>query len=235
MENFLPGDLLKTHGTGGFGIGNHYGVKVNDGSVVHLTGQDKQYARPHITSLAEFANGRAVEVVPVNPRRFTQEQIVARAYDTFYKWPQDYSIPFSNCEHFARFIATGVSESTQVQACAVVLGLAVAVAFAGMKPARVAVSRKSTKLGRLYQRVKTAARKHGQRIRRKHRRSGGYVRRRKTLRAYGKKARKLLAVGGYNKKKMGKWAKLLLSPKPKPTRPKKASPKKKKRKKGRGR
>lgn len=39
-----------------------------------------------------------------------------------------------NCEHFARFVATGVRESTQIQAAAVIAGLATLAFFAMKAP-----------------------------------------------------------------------------------------------------
>jgi hypothetical protein len=94
----------------------HHGVDIGDGTVVH--------ARPHEfrnpfgggrvvrTSLAEFAEGRAVRVRNEPPAEFSPDEIANRALAHVDR--DGYDLVIDNCEHFATWCATGRRSSRQV-------------------------------------------------------------------------------------------------------------------------
>jgi Lecithin retinol acyltransferase len=101
----------------------HDGIYLSDGLVIHLTGGTPDggtaAARVKIDSLAQFAAGR-----PVNVRRYSgahdPEDIVARAMSRLGEG--NYNLIFNNCQHFARWCATGDHESEQVRSVAATTG-----------------------------------------------------------------------------------------------------------------
>jgi hypothetical protein len=102
---------------------HHDGIYLGDGRVIHLTGGTadggKAAARVQIDSLARFAGGR-----PVTVRRYSgahdPEDIVARAMSRLGEG--NYNLIFNNCQHFARWCATGDHESEQVRSVATTSG-----------------------------------------------------------------------------------------------------------------
>jgi Lecithin retinol acyltransferase len=121
----------------------HDGIYLGDELVIHLTGPAggrKDAGRMQIASLAQFAGGR-----PVTVRRYTgahdPEDIVARAMSRLGQG--DYHLIFNNCQHFARWCATGDHESEQVRSVAATTGtvmtplVATAVTSAVIGPAGV--------------------------------------------------------------------------------------------------
>jgi len=102
---------------------HHDGIYLGDGLVIHLTGGapggGKAAARVQIDSVARFAAGR-----PVTVRRYSgahdPEDIVARAMSRVGEG--DYNLIFNNCQHFARWCATGDHESEQVQSVTATTG-----------------------------------------------------------------------------------------------------------------
>jgi len=113
----------------------HHGIDLGDGTVVH--------ARPHEfrnpfgggrvvrTSLAEFAEGRAVRVRNEPPAAFSPDEIAARALAHVDR--DGYDLVIDNCEHFATWCATGRRSSRQVD---IVIGRVAA----GVSRAAAAVS-----------------------------------------------------------------------------------------------
>ncbi|HTS95378.1 MAG TPA: lecithin retinol acyltransferase family protein [Streptosporangiaceae bacterium] len=95
---------------------HHDGIYLGDGSVIHLTGGTpeggKAAARVQIDPLARFAAGR-----PVTIQRYfgahNPEEVVARAMSRLGEG--NYNLIFNNCQHFARWSATGDQESEQVR------------------------------------------------------------------------------------------------------------------------
>jgi len=102
---------------------HHDGIYLGDGLVIHLTGgtpdSGKAAACVQIDSLTRFAAGR-----PVTVRRYSgahdPEDIVARAMSRLGEG--DYNLIFNNCQHFARWCATGDHESEQVRSVAATTG-----------------------------------------------------------------------------------------------------------------
>jgi len=94
----------------------HDGIYLGNGRVIHLVGDPvgggKAAAHVQISSLAQFAAGR-----PVTVRRYSgahdPEDIVARAMSRLGEG--NYHLICNNCQHFARWCATGDRESDQVR------------------------------------------------------------------------------------------------------------------------
>lgn len=112
----------------------HHGIYVNESRVIQFGGGigDKYNANIDAVTLAEFAHGRAVQVVTHSPRSRivgpvgppgVPDEIVHRA-----EWllnnhpPNHYNLVGWNCEHLATFCVNGSRESSQVRHVFVVLG-----------------------------------------------------------------------------------------------------------------
>jgi len=101
----------------------HDGIYLSDGLVIHLTGGTpdggKAAARVQIDSLARFAGSR-----PVTVRRYSgahdPDDIIDRAMSRLGEG--NYNLIFNNCQHFARWCATGDHESAQVRSVAATTG-----------------------------------------------------------------------------------------------------------------
>ncbi len=93
------------------GVYKHHGIDVGDGSVIH-------YRKPsevvECTSFATFSRGN-----PVYVRQYPEgfcfigEVVVNRARSRLGE--QKYNLLFNNCEHFATWCKTGISESQQIK------------------------------------------------------------------------------------------------------------------------
>lgn len=92
------------------GVYQHHGIDVGDGSVIH-------YRKPseiiEQTSFDTFSKGNTVYVREY-PQGFCfiPEVVVKRAFSRLGE--NKYNLLFNNCEHFATWCKTGVSESQQV-------------------------------------------------------------------------------------------------------------------------
>ncbi|WP_330205431.1 lecithin retinol acyltransferase family protein [Cyanobacterium sp. DS4] len=93
------------------GVYQHHGIDVGDGSVIH-------YRKPseiiEQTSWDTFSRGNSVYMREY-PQGFTfiPEVVVKRAFTRLGE--NKYNLVFNNCEHFATWCKTGVSESQQVK------------------------------------------------------------------------------------------------------------------------
>lgn len=102
---------------------HHDGIYLGDGLVIHLTGGTpdggKAAGRVQIDTLARFAGGR-----PVTVRRYSgthdPEDIIGRAMSRLGEG--NYDLINNNCQHFARWCATGDHESEQVRSVAATAG-----------------------------------------------------------------------------------------------------------------
>jgi hypothetical protein len=110
------GDLRRgDHIRAGYrGAAHHDGIYLGNGQVIHLTGAPdggKAGARVRIDTLAVFAAGR-----PVTVRDYAgnhdPDAIIARAMSRL--GDGNYHLIFNNCQHFARWCATGDHHSEQV-------------------------------------------------------------------------------------------------------------------------
>lgn len=117
---FCRGDHLRA---GRPGAPHHDGIYLGNGYVVHLTGTSKAAARVRIDPLALFAAGRPVTVRPYTGNH-DADAIIARALSQL--GAGNYHLLFNNCQHFARWCATGDHVSEQVDAAAATTGTAMA-------------------------------------------------------------------------------------------------------------
>ncbi len=102
----------------------HHGIDCGDGTVIHYSKREGttdtappdlrlwQTATVRRVPLAEFSHGKPVYVKRY-PTRFIGEEVVRRAESRLGE--QRYNLLFENCEHFATWCATGVSDSEQVR------------------------------------------------------------------------------------------------------------------------
>jgi hypothetical protein len=108
---FRRGDHIRA---GQPGAPHHDGIYLGNGLVIHLTGSPgggKASAQVRIDSLAAFAHGRPVTVRHYASRH-DPEVIIARAMSKLGEG--NYHLIFNNCQHFARWCATGDHHSEQV-------------------------------------------------------------------------------------------------------------------------
>jgi len=114
------GDHLRA---GAPGTPHHDGIYLGNGHVIHLTGDPggggKANARVRIDMLAVFTAGRPVTVRPYAGNH-NPDAIIARA--TSRLGGGNYHLIFNNCQHFARWCATGDHVSEQVCSVAATTG-----------------------------------------------------------------------------------------------------------------
>jgi hypothetical protein len=123
----------------------HHGVDIGDGTVVHARPRD--FRNPLgggcvvRTSLADFAEGRAVRVRNEPPAAYSADEIAARALAHVGR--NGYHLVIDNCEHFANWCATGHRASRQVEIVMgrVAAGMARAAAVVSMRMAAGAAER----------------------------------------------------------------------------------------------
>jgi len=104
------------------GAPHHDGIYLGSGHVIHLTGNPgggKASARVRIDTLAAFAAGRPVIVRPYAGNN-DRDAIIARAMSRL--GDGNYHLIFNNCQHFARWCATGDHVSEQVCSVAATTG-----------------------------------------------------------------------------------------------------------------
>jgi hypothetical protein len=108
----------------------HHGLDLGQGRVVHYAGSDGNSGKGpvRITSRAEFAAGRPVQVISHPDRRYGPVESARRGLSRVDE--AGYSMFHNNCEHFVRWCITGRSVSRQVDR-AMVPATAVPAAGAG--------------------------------------------------------------------------------------------------------
>jgi hypothetical protein len=116
---FRRGDHLRA----GYPYGAHHDcIYLGNGNVIHLTGVPdggKAGARVRTDALAVFAIGRPVTVRPYAGNH-DPDAIIARAMSRL--GDGGYHLIFNNCQHFARWCATGNHVSEQVDSVAATSG-----------------------------------------------------------------------------------------------------------------
>lgn len=93
---------------------SHHAISLGWGWVIHFAGdtrKDLRSASIRVGTLAEFADGRPVNVVRYE-QALPPEQVVANARSLLGR--RGYSLLSRNCEHFAAWAKTGRWESRQV-------------------------------------------------------------------------------------------------------------------------
>ncbi len=97
------------------GAPHHDGIYLGNGHVIHLTGGAKGDAHFRIDTLAIFAVGRPV-TIRLYAGNHAPDAIIARAMSRL--GDGNYHLVFNNCQHFARWCATGDHHSEQVSSVA---------------------------------------------------------------------------------------------------------------------
>jgi hypothetical protein len=93
------------------GIYEHHGIDCGDGTVIHLRKRADTIER---TSFATFVNNAKSKVYVRRYKTcFIPDVVVKRAESRLGE--RNYNLLFNNCEHFATWCKTGVSESRQVK------------------------------------------------------------------------------------------------------------------------
>jgi Lecithin retinol acyltransferase len=101
-------------------LGNHWGVQLANGLVVHLTTEGTS-----LVTLQAFAEGKPWRVIrDADPRRCSQ---IMRRVEAALQHPQPYRLLDRNCENFANELLGDPAESLQVQGTAVFVLLAIAI------------------------------------------------------------------------------------------------------------
>lgn len=113
--NLRRGDHIRA---GNPGAAHHDGIYLGNGQVIHLCGVPgggKASAHVRIDTLEVFAAGRPVTIRPYAGNH-DPEAVIARAVSRF--GDGNYHLVFNNCQHFARWCATGDHHSEQVSSVA---------------------------------------------------------------------------------------------------------------------
>ncbi|MBX7257033.1 MAG: lecithin retinol acyltransferase family protein [Candidatus Hydrogenedentes bacterium] len=92
----------------------HHGIDCGDGTVIHFTGEPRDYRNAAIrrTSIEDFAKGGRVRVVR-HRGSYDPEVVVERAESRLEE--TGYHPVRNNCEHFTRWCVTGAAESRQIR------------------------------------------------------------------------------------------------------------------------
>lgn len=90
------------------GVYEHHGIDCGDGTVIHYRKSTETIER---TSKEYFTDSRKVYVKRY-PVRYIPDTVVKRAESKLGE--RKYNIIFNNCEHFATWCITGISDSQQV-------------------------------------------------------------------------------------------------------------------------
>lgn len=99
-------ELLNVQGTY-----QHHGIDCGDGTVIHYRKPSEVIEK---TSLATFTRGNTIYVREyLEGFCFIPEVVVQRAHSRLGE--QKYNLLFNNCEHFATWCKTGISDSKQIR------------------------------------------------------------------------------------------------------------------------
>lgn len=93
------------------GAYKHYGIDCGDGNVIHYRKPSETIER---TTISTFARGNKVYLIQENKVQFSflPDIVVHRAESRLGE--RKYNLLFNNCEHFASWCKTGISESKQI-------------------------------------------------------------------------------------------------------------------------
>lgn len=100
------------------GLYKHYGIYAGNGMVIHYSDKNSNFGtdiKIQEASLDDFASGFEVKVCQLDEKKYTLysgEETLKRAYSRLGE--KNYNLIFNNCEHFAVWCKTGISDSDQV-------------------------------------------------------------------------------------------------------------------------
>jgi len=114
IDSIKKGDILFVDK----GLYKHYGIYAGDGVVIHYldkTGNFGANIKVQEASVDDFACGAEIKVCHLDEKKYTLysgEETLRRAYSRLGE--KNYNLIFNNCEHFAVWCKTGISDSEQV-------------------------------------------------------------------------------------------------------------------------
>jgi Lecithin retinol acyltransferase/PspA/IM30 family len=93
------------------GLYQHHGIDCGDGTVIHYRKPSEIIER---TSLATFTRGNSISIKNYSQGFcFVPDVVVSRAESRLGE--ENYNLLFNNCEHFATWCKTGISDSKQIR------------------------------------------------------------------------------------------------------------------------
>ena len=121
-KQIRPGDVIYVERMNG--IYRHYGIYVGKGTIIHYGTKDKDFGKGisiHKSTMKEFLKGENKYYICKFPEHanienyhlFTKKEAVQRAYKRLGE--QSYSLVTNNCEHFALWCRTNISQSSQIK------------------------------------------------------------------------------------------------------------------------
>ncbi len=96
------------------GIYYHHGIEVENGAIIHFTGEVKSKFNAAVqkTHLYDFVlNGKIERITHL--KCFPVEKTIQLTYENLGK--TGYNLTFNNCEHFAVYCKTGEQRSRQIE------------------------------------------------------------------------------------------------------------------------
>lgn len=91
------------------GVYEHHGIDCGDGTAIHYRKPSEIVER---TSLETFSRGQKIYIRPY-PLRYIPDTTIRRAESRLGE--NKYNLLFNNCEHFATWCVTGISDSRQIR------------------------------------------------------------------------------------------------------------------------
>lgn len=135
-EKFSLGDILLVDR----GLYQHYGIYAGSGKVIYYADKLGDFGNDiciQEVSLETFAKGAEIKICNLSPsvKQYTGVETVKRARSRLGE--EKYNLIFNNCEHFAVWCKTGISDSSQVNkvlkgAAYVAVGITLAAAIYGI-------------------------------------------------------------------------------------------------------
>lgn len=92
----------------------HYGIDVGDNKVIHFLNYDflgNKVDKVVISSKDEFSRGFKIKKCFKTSYKYSNEEIVQRAYKTLSSGFGTYDSVNNNCEHFVRYCVTGEKDN----------------------------------------------------------------------------------------------------------------------------
>lgn len=93
------------------GLYEHHGIDCGDGTVIHYSKREDE-ATVKRTSMEAFTGGKRVYIRQY-PAHYIAETTLRRAESRLGE--REYNLLFNNCEHFATWCKTGISDSRQIR------------------------------------------------------------------------------------------------------------------------
>ncbi|MFO8039345.1 MAG: lecithin retinol acyltransferase family protein [Sodalinema sp.] len=93
------------------GLYEHHGIDCGDGTVIHYSKREDE-ATVKRTSIGAFTGGKRVYTRQY-PAHYIAETTLQRAESRLGE--REYNLLFNNCEHFATWCKTGISDSKQIR------------------------------------------------------------------------------------------------------------------------